>query len=130
MKKLHAKAFKRAWEELVGQSGGGSPHSAAAGGGGGGGAAPPLQQLPEKYVAAQNQIRLGKPGAATHGLRVLMGVTDAQIGSFLQDHEAAIEREFAAGGSDKDKENLQRILAGTYLDSSQVRLWISSLTSF
>ena len=130
MKMLHAKAFKRAWEELVGQSGAGSPHSAAAGGGGG--AAPPCQQqLPEKYVAAQNQIRLGKPGAATHGLRVLMGVTDAQIGSYLQDHEAAIEREFAAGGSDKDKENLQHILAGTYLDSNQVRLLhICRLASF
>ena len=31
--------------------------------------------LMDKYIAAENSIRLGKPGEAAHGLKVLMGVS-------------------------------------------------------
>ena len=76
------------------------------------------QGLPDKYVAAQKQIRLGKAADAAHGLRRLLGVTDAQVGTYLQQHEAAIEQEFAEHGDGMDQDNLARILAGTFRDDA------------
>jgi hypothetical protein len=63
-------------------------------------------------VAAENQIRLGQPGDSTHGVQVLMGLTDASLGQFLQDPIAAIKKEFAQHGSADDKENLRCALDG------------------
>ena len=42
--------------------------------------AAPLLVLPEKYVAAENQIRLGQAEESTHGLQVLMGLTNEMLG--------------------------------------------------
>ena len=77
-----------------------------------------ISRLPERYVAATNQIRLGQPVDAAHGLATLLGISDAQLGNFLQNPEQAISREFRVNGSTRDQENLTRILAGTYLDSN------------
>ena len=74
--------------------------------------------LPDKYVVAHQQIRLGKASDAAHGLGRLLGVTDAQIGTYLQQHEAAIEHEFAKHGDAMDQDNLARILAGTFRDDA------------
>ena len=76
------------------------------------------QHLPERYVAATNQIRLGQPADAAHGLPRLLGVSDAQVGHYLQDPEEAIKREVRINGDARDQDNLARILAGTYLDSN------------
>ena len=80
-------------------------------------AAPVPTPLPQKYVAATNQIRLGHPADATHGLPRLLGVCNDQTANYLQDPEEAIKRKFAVSGDGRDQENLARILAGTYLDS-------------
>ena len=59
--------------------------------------------MPDKYVAADNQIRLGKPEDATHGVQVLMGLKGTSLGAILQDPLVAIEREFEAHGGAEDK---------------------------
>eukprot|EP01044_Picomonas_judraskeda_P013067 COSAG03_NODE_1939_length_3323_cov_386.678350_3_plen_138_part_00 len=70
---------------------------------------------PRRYIAADKQIRLGKAADAAHGIKVLLGVSDAEISGFLQQHEAAIKQEFAAHGSPEDKENLRCVLSGRKL---------------
>jgi hypothetical protein len=68
--------------------------------------------VPNKYVAAQNQIRMGQPADATHGIQVLMGMTDAALSPFYADPVAAIRKEFAKSGGADDKENLRCVLGG------------------
>jgi hypothetical protein len=68
--------------------------------------------VPNKYVAAQNQIRMGQPADATHGIQVLMGMTDAALGQYLQDPVGTIRKEFAKSGGADDKENLRCVLGG------------------
>merc|ERR1711969_471432 len=136
MKKPHAKRLVREWKKLksgVGSPYAGSPQSLASVSPQQALGMPPAyaaphpsspaageaqQALPDKYVAAQKQIRLGKAADAAHGLRRLLGVTDDQIGSYYQQHEAAIEQEFASKGDADDKDNLARILAGTFRDDA------------
>ena len=73
----------------------------------------PLAATLDKYIAADKQIRLGKGSDAAHGIKVLLGVSDAIIGTYLQQHEAAIEQEFTAHGTAEDKANYRCVLAGT-----------------
>ena len=75
--------------------------------------APAPDQLLDKYIAAEKQIRLGKASDAARGIKALLGVSDAMMITYLQQHEAAIEQEFAAHGSMEDKHNLRCILTGT-----------------
>ena len=67
-------------------------------------AAPAQLGLLPKYVAADKQIRVGKPADATHGIQVLMGLTDHAMSQFYADPVGAIRKEFAAHGSADDKE--------------------------
>ena len=67
----------------------------------------------DKYSAAPNQIRLGSASDAAHGIPVLLGISDAQLGTFLQEPEAAILREFEMHGRSDDKENVRCVLEGT-----------------
>ena len=85
------------------------------------------QHLPERYVAAANQIRLGQPADAAHGLPRLLGVSDYQVGRYLQDPNEAIKREVRINGDARDQDNLARILAGTYLDSNGETKTLSEL---
>ncbi len=73
----------------------------------------PVATTLDKYIAADKQIRLGNGSDAAHGIKMLLGVSDAVVAVFLQQHEAAIEQEFAAHGSTEDKENLRCILTGS-----------------
>eukprot|EP01043_Picozoa_sp_COSAG02_P012855 COSAG02_NODE_505_length_20935_cov_38.509119_12_plen_571_part_00 len=73
----------------------------------------PLEITLDKYVAADKQIRLGKLADAAHGIKVLLGVSDAAVSIYLQQHEEAIKQEFAAHGTPEDKANLRCILSGT-----------------
>ena len=66
----------------------------------------------DKYVAADKQIRLGQPDDATHGIEVLLGLTDAAMAQLFQDPITAIQQEFAVHGSADDKENLRCALLG------------------
>jgi hypothetical protein len=75
------------------------PMSALAGGSPGPAPAPAVQVVPDKYIAADNQIRLGQPEDSTHGVEVLLGLTDAALGQFLLDPLGAIRQEFALHGS-------------------------------
>ena len=75
-------------------------------------AAPAPVGIPDKYVAAQNQIRMGKAADSTHGIQVLIGLTDQALSQSLADPVAAIQREFAQSGGDEDKENLRCVLEG------------------
>eukprot|EP01043_Picozoa_sp_COSAG02_P047863 COSAG02_NODE_4633_length_5144_cov_4.775421_3_plen_469_part_00 len=75
----------------------------------------PLAATLDKYIAADKQIRLGKGSDAAHSIKVLLGVSDAIIGTYLQQHEAAIEQEFAAHGTAEDKANYRCVLAGTQI---------------
>eukprot|EP01043_Picozoa_sp_COSAG02_P010664 COSAG02_NODE_380_length_23483_cov_8.034382_2_plen_777_part_00 len=75
----------------------------------------PLTAMLDKYIAADKQMRLGKGSDAAHGIKVLLGVSDAIIGTYLQQHEAAIEQEFAAHGTAEDQANYRCVLAGTRL---------------
>ena len=75
-------------------------------------AAPAQLGLLPKYVAADKQIRVGKPADATHGIQVLMGLTDHAMSQFYADPVGAIRNEFAAHGSADDKENLRCVLGG------------------
>jgi hypothetical protein len=74
--------------------------------------AEPLAIVPDKYIAADKQLRLGQPEDSTHGVEVLLGVTDAMMGQFYQDPIGAIQKEFALHGSADDKENLRCALNG------------------
>jgi hypothetical protein len=69
-------------------------------------------EMPDKYIAAENQIRLGRAEEATHGLKKLMGITGVTLGGFLQDPVGSISREFEAHGNVEDKENLRCVLGG------------------
>ena len=73
----------------------------------------PLEITLDKYVAADKQIRLGKLADAAHGIKVLLGVSDAAVSIYLQQHEEAIKQEFVAHGTPEDKANLRCILSGT-----------------
>jgi len=77
-----------------------------------GAAAPAQAGLLPKYVAAENQIRVGKAADATHGIQVLMGLTDHALSQFYADPIGAIRKEFALSGSADDKENLRCVLSG------------------
>ena len=55
--------------------------------------------LPDKYVVAQNQIRLGHAADAAHGIEALLGVGDDQVGEFKQQRERAIQLEFETHSS-------------------------------
>ena len=70
--------------------------------------------MPAKYVAAEKQIRLGKPEDSTHGLQVLMGISGPTLGKIMLDPIAAIRLEFDTHGSDEDKSNFRRIFGGTF----------------
>jgi hypothetical protein len=122
-----AKRFHKAIHALGGPAppGAASPATAPTGGGS---AAPgasaaaaaavavePLAAMLDKYIAADKQMRLGKGSDAAHGIKVLLGVSDAIIGTYLQQHEAAIEQEFAAHGTAEDQANYRCVLAGTRL---------------
>ena len=73
---------------------------------------PEVEVVLDKYMSAEKQLRIGQPEESTHGVQVLMGLTDVMLGTFLQDPIGAIEREFARGGSAEDKENLRCALHG------------------
>jgi hypothetical protein len=116
MKRPHTIIFMKAWKVLTETVGGGA--SVEGGGGGGGAAAAAAVQLdvanlPDKYIAAEQQIRLGKAADAAHGLKSLLGVKDVEMATFLKEHEAAIIREFQLHGSAEDQENLRCVLGGT-----------------
>ena len=66
----------------------------------------------DKYVAAEGQMRMGKPVDATRGIQVLMGLTDQALGMHLLDPVGAIRKEFADSGGADDKENLRCVLGG------------------
>lgn len=68
--------------------------------------------ITSKFVAPA--IRLGTAGQAAKGLPGLMGIDDAQIGTFMQEKILAIVKEFEAHGSNEDKANLHGLLNGTY----------------
>jgi predicted transcriptional regulator len=74
------------------------------------------QPVSDRFVVPPSTIRLGKPGAAAHGLADLMGIGDAHVSAYLADPEGAIRREFAESGSQADQENLRQILEGTLDD--------------
>eukprot|EP01047_Picozoa_sp_COSAG01_P008576 COSAG01_NODE_339_length_18653_cov_21.648378_14_plen_1072_part_00 len=136
MKKPHRKLFLAEWKELTGAVGGASPPgSAASPAAVGGGATPPYAsaaqaggpsaaevvtdtaaQIPDKYIAAENQLRLGQPEDATHGLKVLLGIDGPTLGKYMQDPIGAIEFEFKTHGSAEDMSNLRRVLGGTFHD--------------
>ena len=78
----------------------------------------PVAQLPDKYVAATQQIRRGQSADATKGLKSLLGIADKQVAQFLLKPEQSIIDEFAANGLAQDKGNLQLVLAGMYVDSN------------
>jgi hypothetical protein len=121
MKKPHRKLFLAKWRELNGAVGGASspgPASPGAGAPTTAAAAAPLPQLPDKYVAATQQIRLGQSADATKGLKSLLGIADKQVAQFLLKPEQSIIDEFAANGLAQDKGNLQLVLAGMYVDSN------------
>ena len=69
-------------------------------------------KIASKFVAPV--IRLGTAGQAAKGLPGLMGVDDAEIGTFMQEKILAIVKEFQVHGSDEDKANLAGLLDGTY----------------
>ena len=66
----------------------------------------------DKYVAAEGQMRMGKPVDATRGIQVLMGLTDQALSDLYADPVKAIQKEFADSGGDDDKENLRCVLGG------------------
>lgn len=68
-----------------------------------------------KYIAAENQIRLGKAQDATHGLQVLLGLSDTALGQILLDPVAAIRHEFEQQGG-IDQFNFEQIIGGTFGD--------------
>ena len=117
MKKPHRRTMLTQWRQLKSaspsaasqaqqQAAAASPSPPAA-------AAPPAAAVvPDKYIAADKQIRLGQPEDSTHGVEVLLGVTDAMMGQFYQDPIGAIQKEFALHGSADDKENLRCALNG------------------
>ena len=72
----------------------------------------PERDALDKYMTAEKQLRIGQPEESTHGVQVLMGLTDAILGTFLQDPIGAIQREFVRDGSAEDKENLRCALHG------------------
>ena len=74
--------------------------------------------LSDKYAAADKQIRLGNSTDAAYGLARLLGVSDKDIASYLDQHEVAIQREFDTHGDKMDQANLAEILAGTYTDTA------------
>ena len=108
MKKPHRKLFLAKWKALVAaaqpatQPPPPSPPPQQ----------PPLAAVSAKYVAAEKQIRLGQPEDSTHGVEVLLGVTDAMLAHFYQDPVGAIQREFATHGSAADQENLRCVQHG------------------
>jgi hypothetical protein len=57
-------------------------------------------------------IEMGLPAEAAHGLADLMGITDNDVGRFLQDPRRAIAREFEKHGSAKDKYNFECAATG------------------
>eukprot|EP01047_Picozoa_sp_COSAG01_P014058 COSAG01_NODE_676_length_14324_cov_17.420105_19_plen_542_part_00 len=125
MKKPHRRLFLAEWRVLKGAaSGAASPGAASPGAGAptsaaaAAAAAAPLPQLPDKYVAATQQIRLGQSADATKGLKSLLGIADKQVAQFLLKPEQSIIDEFAANGLAQDKGNLQLVLAGMYVDSN------------
>ena len=69
-------------------------------------------QLLSKYITAEKQIRVGRPEDSTHGVQVLMGLSDETLGQYLQDPVGAVRREFEQKGSADDKENLRCALNG------------------
>eukprot|EP01046_Picozoa_sp_COSAG06_P010277 COSAG06_NODE_559_length_14300_cov_98.800085_3_plen_713_part_00 len=117
MKKPHRRTMLAEWRQLKSaspsapsqaqqQAAAASPSPPAA-------AAPPAAAVvPDKYIAADKQIRLGQPEDSTHGVEVLLGLTDAMMGEFYQDPIGAIKKEFALHGSADDKENLRCALDG------------------
>ena len=68
--------------------------------------------VPDKYITAHNQIRMGQPADATHGIQVLMGLTDLALGQHLHDPVGAIRKDFAQSGGADDKDNLRCVLGG------------------
>jgi len=111
MKKPHGKKFVKEWKKLVETAA--SAPIAPGGGGAVATAAVPVADL-KKFTSNGNSIRMGKAEDATHGLQVLLGATGPQIGSFLQDPEAAIKREFMAHGTSSDKQHYADIINGTF----------------
>ena len=122
MKKPHQKAFLKAWKVLMAaaqpaiQQPPSSPSPPPP-------QPPPLAAVSVKYVAAEKQIRLGQPEDSTHGVEVLLGVTDAMMAHFYQDPLGAIQREFATHGSAADQENLRCVQHGIKLPG-----WSSAAT--
>ena len=81
--------------------------------------------MPDKYVAAEQQSRLGKPKDATHGVKVLLGLSTTELSGILANPVGAIEADFAQKGSAEDKTNLHCVLHG----NSQPGWWNGDLPS-
>ena len=105
MKKPHRRIFVAEWKKLLATAA-----TDGAGDGDAPAAAPVQVVLLPKYVAAEKQIRVGKAADATHGIQVLMGMTDHAMSQFYADPIGAISKEFAVSGSADDKENLRCVL--------------------
>lgn len=74
----------------------------------------PLAQVPDRYIAAENQIRLGQPHDSTHGLQVLIGLSMTTLGQFLQDPIGSMRDEFRSHGTAEDKENFRKVFDGSF----------------
>jgi hypothetical protein len=70
--------------------------------------------VPDKYIVAEQQIRIGKPHESTHGLQMFLGLSGSTLGGFLQDPIGAIKREFETHGTAEDKSNFQRVFDGSF----------------
>jgi hypothetical protein len=137
MKKPHRRLFVAAWKELLAaaadSTAGGqaadppaaAPTAAGSATPAGAGGASPVSPaaaaiaatpaaIPDKYIAAENQLYLGKAADSTHGLEVLLGISGPMLGKVMQDPIAAIKREFAHHGSAEDKSNLAGVLDGSF----------------
>jgi hypothetical protein len=75
--------------------------------------------VPDKYVAADKQIRLGRPEDATRGLQIFMGVSDAMMGQFYSDPIGSIRREFEKVGG-MHKANFDQVCSGTFGDGKSL----------
>ena len=116
---MHRKNMVKAFQAHVGGGGGAAAAAPApappgvgdlAAFGGGGGAAANEAGSIDKFCAPT--IEMGQPAEAAHGLADLMGITDKEIGTFLQDPRRAIAREFERHGSAKDKFNFELVATG------------------